>query len=638
MQKKSLETILYSSAGVAVMLALVVAVNIVCGVKPLRMDLTQEKAYTLTGGTRAILKKLDTPVKIRFYCTQSEIATPATVALKTYAHQVEDLLQEYKQVAGKNLIIEKYDPQPDSDAEDSAKLDGLEPQAVPGEERFYLGLSVSLADQNVALPFLDPGRERELEYDITRALARVLNPDKPVVGVMSTLPVFGEMGNPMMMQMGQGGGTPAWTLIDQLKQDYNVKRVEMTADKIDDDIKVLLVIHPKDISDQAQYAIDQFVLRGGKLIAFLDPQSYLSSRQQQNPMMGGEMPSASSTMDKLLKAWGLQFDPGKVVADLDFKMQIPGRNGEAIDAPAILALNSEGINTNDAATSPIESVWLPFCGAFTGEPVAGLKEATLLSSSKDSELVDGMMATMGGASIMNGFKPSGVNYKLAVRLTGKFKTAFPDGRPADKSSADTTNQVAKAADNSLKESKADNSVVLVGDSDFLADQFSLNKMDSPFGTMVSQMNGNLMLAQNLVEQMAGDSSLIGLRSRANVSRPFTLINKMQAEAEAKGQATIDQYQQSLQQVQQKLSELQQQKQDKDQRVILSPEVKAEIEKVRKQEAEVSKELKQTQKDLNKEVDRLKTRLTWLNILAMPLGVTLAGIGIAVVKRKKTSAK
>jgi ABC-type uncharacterized transport system involved in gliding motility auxiliary subunit len=636
MQKKSLETILYSSAGIVVMLALIVAVNVITGVKPLRLDLTQEKAYTLSDGTRAVLKKLDTPVRIRFYCTQSETATPETVYLKSYARQVEDLLQEYKQVAGKNLVIEKYDPQPDSDAEDSARLDGLEAQPLPGEDRFYLGLAISLADQSVALPFLDPSRERQLEYDITRAIARVFTPEKPVVGVMSALPVFGETGNPMMAQMGQQGGTPAWTLIEQLKQDYDVRHVEMTADKIDEDVKVLLVIHPKDITDQAQYAIDQFVLRGGKLIAFLDPQSVLSSRQQ-NPM-SGEMTGASSSLDKLLKAWGLQFDTGKVVADLNFKMQLGGRDGQPTEAPAFLALTSEGMNTNDVVTSSLDNVWLPLCGAFTGEPAAGLKETVLLHSTKESELVDGMMASMSGASILSGFKPSGVNYKLAVRLTGKFKTAFPEGKPGDKAGSETTNQVAKASDNSLKESKAENSVVLFGDSDMLADDFSLRKTEGPFGAMVSQMNANLDLAQNVVEQMAGDSSLIGVRSRATLSRPFTRIKQMEAEAEAQGQAKIDELQQSLQETQQRLGELQQQKQDKDQRFILSPEQKAELENFRKKQAEVSKELKQAQKGLRKEVVSLETKLTWLNILAMPLGVTAAGIGIAMIKRKKTSAK
>ena len=631
MQKKSLETIFYSSAGVIVMLVILIAVNVITGAFPERVDLTQEKAYTLSAGTRAVLKKLDTPVKIRFYCTQSETATPETVFLKDYARKVEDLLHEYKQVAGKNLVIEKYDPQPDSDAEDSARLDGLEAQPLPGNDRFYLGLAVSLADERVAIPFLAPNREKLLEYDLTRAITRVLSPEKPVVGVMSSLPVFGGPANPMMMQMGQPGSA-TWTIIEQLNQDFNVRRIEMDADKIDDAVKVLLIIHPRDISDKTQYAIDQFVLRGGKLIAFLDPMSAIASRQQ-NPMMGGAGGSASS-LDKLLKAWGLQFDTGKVVADLDFKMQLRGQNNQPTDAPAWLGLTSEGINRDDIVTGQIDSLWLPMSGAFTGTPAAGLKETVLLHSSKDAELVDGFLAEMGGESVLRNFKPSGVEYNLAIRLTGKFKTAFPDGEP----DAGKTNNVAKSPDQSLKESNAETSVVLVGDADMLADDFSLRKIQSPFGTLVSQMNANLDFAQNLVEQMAGDSNLIGVRSRASLSRPFTLVKKMQAEAEARGQAKIEELQQSLTEAQQRLSELQQQKTDKDQRFILSPEQRAEIDNFRKKQGEVGRALRQAQKDLRKEIVSLETRLTWLNILAMPTAVAAAGVGIAMIKRKKTSAK
>jgi len=624
MQKKSLETILYSSAGIVVMLVLVIAVSVITGAKPVRADLTQEKAYTLSVGTRAILQKLDTPVKIRFYCTQSDTATPETVYLKDYARQVGDLLQEYQQVAGKNLVIQKFDPQPDSDAEDSARLDGLEPQQLPGEDEFYLGLSISLPGTSVAIPFLSPDREKLLEYDITRALSQVISPEKPVIGVISSLPVFGAPSNPMMEQMGQQG-TPPWTIIQQLQQDYNVRQIEMDAAKIDDDVKVLVVIHPKGISDQAQYAIDQFVLRGGKLIAFLDPLSAYASRQQ-NPMEGG-MGGNSSTLDKLLPAWGIQFDTGKVVADLDFKMQLRGQNNEPEDAPAWLALTPDGINRNDIATSEIDSIWLPMGGAFTGAPAAGLQEAVLLHSSKDAELADAFMASMGGQSIMNSFKTTGVNYNLAIRLTGKFKTAFPGGN------ANTETNAAAKTDDSLKESKADTSVVLFGDSDLLADAFSLRKENSPFGEMASPLNANLDLAQNLVEQMAGDSNLIAVRSRASLSRPFTRVKQMEAAAEASGEAKVAELQKSLEDTQQRLGELQQQQKDTNLK-----EQQAEVDNFRKKEAQVSLELRQARKDLRKEVVSLETRIEWLNILAMPLAVTLAGIMIAVVKRKKNSAK
>jgi ABC-type uncharacterized transport system involved in gliding motility auxiliary subunit len=217
MQKKSLHTILYSTAGVLVMLVILIALNFIAGTARKRLDLTQEKAYTLSSGTKAILKKLDTPVTIRFYCTQSESATPATVYLKGYARKVEDLLAEYKQVAGNKLKIEKYDPQPDSDAEDSARLDGIEPKALPGTEGFYLGLAVKCADAVQAIPFLDPERERLLEYDLSRAIVRAEEPEKPTIGLMSPLPVFGMPSNPMMQQMGQqGGGSEPWTIVNEL--------------------------------------------------------------------------------------------------------------------------------------------------------------------------------------------------------------------------------------------------------------------------------------------------------------------------------------------------------------------------------------------------------------------------------------
>ena len=265
---------------------------------------------------------------------------------------------------------------------------------MPGADRFYLGLAVKCADEEQSIPVLAPNRERLLEYDLTRAIARVEAPEKPTIGVMSPLMLFGMPANPMMQQMGQQA-TPPWTLINELKNDYIVQRVGMDVDKIEDAIKVLIVIAPKDITERGQYAIDQFIMRGGKLIAFLDPQCLADQRQQQNPMMA-QLGGGGSSLDKLLKAWGIQFDTGKVVADLQFKMQLRGRNGEPQEAPAWLALTADGVNKNDVATSQIDNIWLPLCGAFTGTPVTGLKETVLLHSSKDSQLVDAMLANLSG--------------------------------------------------------------------------------------------------------------------------------------------------------------------------------------------------------------------------------------------------
>ena len=624
---KSGQKLIFSAVGILAMALIVIAVNFLAGGVPLRLDLTREKAYTLSAGTRAIIAKLDTPVKIRFYCTQSQSSTPETVFLKQYARSVEDLLNEYKRASHGKIVVEKYDPQPDSDAEDSAKLDGIEGTPLADGEKYYLGLAVSELDAKEAIPFLDPNRERQLEYDLSRAISRVISTDKPVIGVMTSLPMFGAPANPMMMSPDQAP-PPPWSIIKELQGDYSVRNVPMDVDKIDDDIRVLLVVHPKEISDKAQFALDQFVLRGGKLAAFLDPQSVIDSRSQQNPMMGGQPPAPGSSLDTLLAAWGLGFDKAKSVADMNLKMQLGGgEGGQPTEAPTWLALTPENINPDEILTSQLDSIWLPGAGAFTGTPTNGLKETVLLRSTKDSQLVDSMMASFGGASILNDFKPSGKEQALAVRLTGKFHTAYPAGNPAGTNAAPA-----------LKDSAAENTVILVGDSDMLNDNFSLRQMNTPFGQMATAMNANLNFAQNIVEQMSGDSNLIGVRSRATLNHPFTRVKAMEAIAQEKFSTQISELQKTLEDSQQRLSELEQQDKDKSQKFILTAEQQAEVEKFRKAEAQTRVQLKQVQKDLRREVDALQTRATWLNIAVVPLLVTLFGLGLAVYKRKLTSAK
>ncbi|HVU27338.1 MAG TPA: Gldg family protein [Verrucomicrobiae bacterium] len=628
MKSKSFETVFYSAAGIVAMAVILIAVNLLGSAFKTRADLTADKLYTLSSGTKAILAKLDTPVTIRFYCTQGATPTAETVYLQNYAGEVGDLLDEYREASHGKIVIQKLDPEPDSDAEDSARLDGLEPESLSTGDQFYLGLAVSQLDAKQTVP-LTPDRERLLEYDISRAISRVMNPEKPVVGVMSALPVFGAPANPMMQQMGQQGSQP-WQIINELSGDYTLRQVPLDADKIDDDIKVLLVIHPGGISDAAQFAIDQFILRGGKLIAFLDPLNIVAERSQ-GQMMPQEGANAS-TLDKLLKAWGIEFQTAKAVADLNFKMQLAGQNGQPMEAPAFLNVNGEGLNTNDIITSELSDVWLPIAGAFTGEPVAGLQKIVLLKSTTDSELADAFMANMSGDEILQNFKSGGVQYPLAIELTGKFKTAFPDGKPAE-----GTNAVAKTSEKFLKESAATNTVILVGDADMLANDFSLRIQDTPFGTMAMALNGNLNFAENAIEQLAGGSNLIAVRSRAVADRPFTVIKKMEAQAQTEYQSKIKDLQDSLQDTQQRLSELQQAK-GNNQRYILSPEQQAEVENFQKKEASVKSDLRKLQKDLRRDVNSLQTRVEWMNIAAMPIVVSVFGVCLAAWKRKRTSAQ
>lgn len=636
MKNKQSERLLYSAVGVGAVFLILVAFNFLAGRVKQRVDLTADKAYTLSEGTRAILKKLDTPVTIRFYSTQGENEMP--VFLKTYARRVEDLLSEYKQAGRGNIEIERLDPQPDSDAEDSANLDGVEGQMLSNGEKVYLGLAVSQLDAKAPIPFLSPDREKLLEYDISRAIARVTTSDKPVVGIMSGLSVFGQPMNPMMMQMGQRGQEP-WALVTELKRDFTVKDVPATSDSIPEDVKVLLVIHPRGFTETAQYAIDQFVLRGGKLVAFLDPLCVLDQRGGGNPMMGS--PPSTSSLEKLLGSWGLQFDTTKVVADMTYS----GRTRQGL-APAVLGLTQEAANADDVVTSQADNLLMAFSGAFSGTPTPGLTQTVLLKSSKESQLVEGMMAQMGGDQIARDFSPSGTEYPLAVRLTGKFKTAFPAGKPAAKDPATPdgkpgenppTPEANTAA--GLKESAQDGVVVLIGDADMIHDQIAIQEVPNPFGQRIAMpANGNLALAQGSVEQLAGDANLIAVRSRASTQRPFTVVREMQARAEASYRNKIREMEESLADTQRKLNELQKSKQGGQQKFILSPEQQKELENFRRTEIQVKKDLKQERKRLRQDIDSLENRTKWLNIAGMPLLVAVSGVGLALWKRKRTAAR
>lgn len=632
MKKNQLETLIYSTVGVIAVFLIVVAVNFIAGRAKTRVDLTAEKAYTLSAGTKEILAKLDTPMEIHFYYTHRENAMPPV--LKNYAKQVEDLLDEYRQAAKGKITVKKFDPQPDSDAEDSAHLDGVEGQMLPTGQKIYLGISVVMLDQKSALPFLDPNRERLLEYDISRAVTRVMNPEKPVVGVLTPLQVFGQPA--IMRRFGQQPKDP-WTFVNELKKDFEVKQLMMSTDKIDDDIKVLVVIHPKEISDATQYAIDQFVMRGGKLIAFLDPNCYFDEQKQQNQFGGG---ATSSSLDKLLKAWGLEFDNSKAVADMTFSSKTRSGDGQVVDAPAVLTVTPEGVSKDDVVTSQIDTLLMPFAGAFTGTPKDGIKKTTLVRSTKNSQLVESFIAALPGDAVTRDFKRSDKEYDLAVRLVGKFKTAFPDGKPkVEKKDEDKDKPEAKEDTTpQLKESKGETTVVLVSDADLLNDAVSV-RIEEPFPGLrfATPIGGNLSFVQGLVEQMAGDSSLIAVRSRATLNRPFTLVKKMEADANTKYQAQLKELEQSAQEAQQKINELQRAK-SKEQRFILSPEQQKELEALRKKEAETNKKLKEVRKAFRKEIDSLETKVKWGNILAMPVIVAVSGIVLAVFKRKRTAAK
>jgi ABC-type uncharacterized transport system involved in gliding motility auxiliary subunit len=611
---KKYEHFVYSAIGLVALALILVAVNFLLSRVPARIDLTDGKLYTLSDGTKKVLRNLQSPVKIKLYISQGE---SVPVQLRSFAQRVEDLVREFKSVAGSNLIIERYNPKPDSEEEDAAQLDGIDPQQLVTGEQFYLGASITQLDRKQTIPAISPQRERLLEYDLVRAISRVGSTERPKIGLMAGLPVLGEKFNPFTRQ-----SSDPWVLANELKSQFDVKEVPVTAKEIGKDINVLLLIHPKDFQPEQEYALDQFVMRGGKLIVFVDPYAYFD----QQPTMPGVPPMpSSSNLPTLFKAWGIEFDPGKVIADVVF-----GSGGGARYTPTVLSLNRTAFSREDVVTGSIETLLYAFGGAFNVKPVDGLKVTELVKSSPNSMLVDNANATKSGDEATRAFKPSGKAMPLALRLTGKFKTAFPDGvKQNDKPVPNTP---------ALRES-AENSVILVADVDMLADGAAVDIQEIFGRKIVVPSNGNLAFALGMVEQFASGNDLISLRSRTSSFRPLTVVRELEAEAQKQYFGKIQALEDELQKTNAKLQELQKGQGAAGKGAqILTPEQQAELDRFRKRVAETRLELKEVRRSLRQDAESLVFFTKVVNIALMPILVALVGLGIALIRRRRTVAR
>ncbi|MBR4654898.1 MAG: Gldg family protein [Kiritimatiellae bacterium] len=610
--------------GLVLLVAVIGAVELIISSLPFRADLTAEKLYTLSKGSRAVLGKLEEDVTLKFYFSSSSADMP--MGLKTYAGQVQDLLKEYERAGKGHVVLEAYDPKPDSDAEEWAQRYGVEPQnANPFGQPVYFGLVAVCGDREETLSRFSPRTESTLEYDVTRCITRVAWPERPVIGVMTSLQgVLGEEQNPMMMMQQRQRPNPGWAAFSELKKDYDVRSVATDVEKIDDDIKTLVVLHAKDLSEKALFAIDQFVIRGGRLIACVDPFSVMdliSSRQQQNPMMmqmGGNGPS---TLGKLFEAWGVSFDTAKVVADGAAATRLGGNNGQAELNPAFLSLGKDNMEKKSLLVAQLSQVMFPFAGSLSFGKTEGLEFEPLIVSSKDNAcMVESMGLQFGGPIRVN---PDNVQRTLAARLSGTFKTAFPKGPDYKEGS---TNAVPKVV------ASGKGTVLLFADSDFLADQFCVQTINTIFGTMAQPMNDNLSLFSNAIEQFAGREELIGVRSRGPSNRPFTKVDALEAKALAKFQHKQSELEAALQETQQRLSALQKQKSGND-RLLLSKEQQDEILQFRKTQANTRRQLKNVRKELTADIDSLGLTLKVVNIMLVPLCVIAFGIFHGIRRRR-----
>ncbi len=596
-----------------------------------QLDLTQGRLYTLSAGTRSVLAGLKEPITLRlFYSPQLGAQLPVYGA---YADRVREMLRQYAALAGGKLRLEFVDPEPFSDTEDQAMAQGM--QGVPLDqagEPVYFGLAGSnLLDDDRNIPFFKPERESFLEYDLTKLIYELSNPKLPVVGVMSSLPLDGDP-RMMMMTHGQGGGQP-WASMLQLRQNFAVKTVPLDAQAIDPDVQVLLVAQAQHLTDPALYAIDQFVMRGGRLMVMVDPDSEAEASIAGPD--GSPQTDVSSDLAKLFDAWGIQYDPNQVVGDLANAWRVRAGSSDrdqAVDYVAWFNIRGRGISKTDPATADLSQVTVASAGALAKKPGAAIDFTPLLTSSDQSELIASNKTRLNPdpSRILADFKPSGGPRVIAARVRGVLHSAF-QGPPA------LPQGVTRAANLPAFRAQTDGpaDLVVAADSDILADRFWVQTGDF-FGSQdPTPFSDNGPFVVNLVGTLAGGDALIGLRSRGTSIRPFTLVDDMQNRAEAQFHATEQRLQSHLDDVQKKLQDLRTNT-GGGQGAVITPEQRQAISAASDDILQTRRQLRLVQLDLRRDISRLSTEIRVLDIGAVPVLLVIAAIGIGLARSRARS--
>lgn len=637
MSAKTTHPVTRAAFGVAALVSIAVLSNWLVSLTPIGnrgADFTQNKVHTLTDGTKAILTELDTPVVIRYYASRSTDYMPEE--LKLHMRRVDHLLKELSTISDGKLRIENLDPEPDTDAEDSANLDGISGQRL-NDQNLYFGLAVSCLDKTTVIPFLDPRDETMLEYHLAKAISQVSTPTKPKIGIMSA---FNLKGAPAMMP-GQPP-TPGWVIYEQLKQTFDIVDISMEPVAIDPkEIKVLLLFHPAGMTPEIEYSIDQYLLKGGTVVAAVDAYSVAAQMVGGgNPMMGQQPIQATSTLPTLFSAWGVSFESGLVLAD---PLLATTMHGDRVGI-AVPTLGQDNMPEKDSViTKDIGSLTLFLPGAFTKTGKEGITAHSLIQSTTSAGFVDAMKASQLDPTLDRTLKSNGTAYDLVTHLTGKFKTAFPDGDPnaQEEEPQEPENHVedkpAATKPESLTESTGTGNVFLIADVDAFFDRFAYNVQNFGGSQMVSPVNGNSSLLLNLLDQAIGSKHLIGSRSKTATRRPFTVVQKMEDDFKKTVGAKIEEFEQKQQEAQERLNTLQAQK-SAGSELYLSPAQEEEIKKLRQEQVEYSKLIREQEKDLRRQKDELASKITLLNVAAMPGVIILAGFGLFLKRRSATRAR
>ena len=590
----------------------------------MRADLTENELYTLTDGTRNIVSKIEEP--ITFYLFYSDKASEGVPQLRTYAERVKELLQEYAQLSNGNIMLNVVDPVPYSEEEDQAAAFGL--QGVPignTGENVYFGLAARNAVGDVEkIEFFQPQREQFLEYDITKLIHTLTNPKKTLVGVMTLLPMFGGF-DIETTQM-----TKEWAIIAQMRQLFEMKLLDIAAKEIDADVDILMVVHPKNLSQASLYAIDQFVMRGGKALFFVDPHSEIDTpvRQQNSPLEveGGR----SSNLKVLFDAWGIEYDPTSVVLDRKYALTVGGAHQSQSRHYGLLAVTREDLDREDVISSELELITIGVGGHFNVNEDVEIKLTPIVTSSDDAALVEAVRFRFlpDLSQLSNNFNPTGERYTFIGRVHGKLNSAFPNGRPKSDDKADE-----ESASNHISNSQEIANLLVVTDTDILSDRMWVQVQEF-FGQQIFNTwanNGDLTI--NAVDNLTGSSDLISIRGRETSSRPFERVTELRLAADQKFRATEESLQAKLSETEQKLVELQKQRDDSS-ALLLSPEQEAEIRKFQQVKLDVRKQLRQVRHSLNLDIERLGTMLKFINIGLVPIIISIIALILSIAHSRK----
>ena len=589
-----------------------------------RIDLTENKLYTLTLGTRDLIAEIDEPIKFRFFFSQR--ASEDLTALRAYARRVQELLEEYQALAGGSINLEIIAPEPFSEEEDLAAQFGL--QSVPvnnaGDELYFGLVGTNSVDDQLIISFFQPDKEEFLEYDISRIIHQLNSSRKPKVGLLSSLKIQGDIDTSTFQT------TPAWVVIDQLTQQYEVVDVAMDATELTRDMQLLIIVHPKSLSDATLFAIDQFAMAGGRVLLFVDP---LAEMERRPP---GAMPTEPASDFSLLSNWGMQLRADTVLADSAAALNVGGSNGQSVRHLGILGLSAENFNSDDVSLASLESINVTTSGILdmVGSPesridilIQSSENAMPMASTEFQSLTD-------PEQLLKTFVPTGKRYTIAARISGKAVTAYPGGVdveadpetvPEAEAQVEGQGQVESTRDIKLHQAVLTGTdklnVIVVADTDILTDRLWVQVQNFFGQTIASPWANNGDFVLNSVDNLLGGSELISIRSRGRFSRPFTVVESLRLAAQSKYQKSADTLQRELEETEAQLNEVESSQGDQN-LLALSPEQEQAITQFQDEKLRIRKQLRDVRHQLDKDIEGLGATLKLINIIVLPLLLVL----------------